>query len=68
MKKEYVYAIANEMSGMDHAGSIWAVNQKEAATEAKRLARCFGPTTIVLSVELAKQLKLPLERRKLRRG
>lgn len=51
--REYFYAIANEVSGLDLVRSIWAIDLAEAKKIAKAKARLFGPHTKVVSVEKA---------------
>jgi hypothetical protein len=64
--KEYLYAIANEVTGMELVRSIYAKSLTDAEAKVKKLAYCFGKSTEVVGVELANQPDLPLKRKRLR--
>jgi hypothetical protein len=58
--KEFLYALANEVTGMDLVRSVWAKNIGDARNKVDNIARCFGKTTVIIGVEEvnAPQLKL----------
>lgn len=49
----YNYAIANEVTGLDFVGTIWAVDKTAAKTLALDQAKCFGKSTKLVGVKLA---------------
>lgn len=51
--REYFYAIANEVTGLDLVRSIWAIDLADAKAQARAKAKLFGRSTKVVSVEKA---------------
>lgn len=47
------YALANEVTGLDFVGTIWAVDKKTAIERAKVIAPCFGKSTELIGVTRA---------------
>jgi hypothetical protein len=51
--EEYIYAIANPVTGMELVRSTWAYSLQEATRQTENIARCFGKSTEVVHVERA---------------
>lgn len=49
--QEYLYAIANEVTGLELVRTVWAYSLAEARGKVETLARCFGKSTQVIHVE-----------------
>lgn len=62
--KEYVYALVNEITGLDLVRTTQAKSMADAKQKISQLAGCFGKSTRVISIELAAQPELPLPRKK----
>lgn len=49
--QEYLYAIANEVTGLELVRTVWAYSLAEARSKVETLARCFGKSTQVIHIE-----------------